>query len=126
MRVGVNVSALQLRRRAFIEQALELVAGLAEEGGGIEVEITETALLQDLGTSRRRLERLREAGVRIAIDDFGTGYSSLALLPRLPIDALKIDRSFIQGLPDDRARDAPRARVRPVAGIPARPSGPGR
>ena len=103
MRVGVNVSALQLRRRAFIEQALELVAGLAEEGGGIEVEITETALLQDLGTSRRRLERLREAGVRIAIDDFGTGYSSLALLPRLPIDALKIDRSFIQGLPDDRA-----------------------
>jgi diguanylate cyclase (GGDEF)-like protein len=103
MRVGVNVSALQLRRRAFVEQTLELLAGLPGEGGGIEVEITETALLQDLATSRRRLERLREAGVRIAIDDFGTGYSSLALLPRLPIDALKIDRSFIQGLPDDRA-----------------------
>ncbi|HEY2591490.1 MAG TPA: EAL domain-containing protein, partial [Steroidobacteraceae bacterium] len=85
------------------EQTLELVAGLPGEGGGIELEITETALLQDLETSRRRLERLREAGVRIAIDDFGTGYSSLALLPRLPIDALKIDRSFIQGLPDDRA-----------------------
>ena len=102
IRVGVNVSALQLRRRAFIEQTLELVQGLPGEESGLEVEITETALLQDLKTSRRRLERLRQAGVRIAIDDFGTGYSSLALLPRLPIDALKIDRSFIQGLPADR------------------------
>ncbi|HXS26891.1 MAG TPA: GGDEF domain-containing response regulator [Steroidobacteraceae bacterium] len=103
IRVGVNVSALQLRRRAFVEQTLELLARVFGEPGGIEVEITETALLQDFETSRRRLERLREAGVRIAIDDFGTGYSSLALLPSLPIDALKIDRSFIQGLPDDRA-----------------------
>lgn len=102
VRVGVNVSAIQLRRRAFVEQTLELLARLPADAG-IEIEITETGLLLDLDTSRRRLERLRAAGVRIAIDDFGTGYSSLALLPRLPIDALKIDRSFIRGLPEDRA-----------------------
>jgi diguanylate cyclase (GGDEF)-like protein len=103
VRVAVNVSAAQIRRRAFVEQTLELIERLPGEAGGIEVEITETGLLQDLDTSRRRLERLRAAGVRIAIDDFGTGYSSLALLPRLPIDALKIDQSFVHGLPDDRA-----------------------
>lgn len=102
VRVGVNVSAVQIRRRTFVEQTLELVSRLPD-AAGIEVEITETGLLQDLDTIRRRLERLRAAGVRIAIDDFGTGYSSLALLPSLPIDALKIDRSFIHGLPDDRA-----------------------
>ncbi|MGH8220594.1 MAG: putative bifunctional diguanylate cyclase/phosphodiesterase [Steroidobacteraceae bacterium] len=103
VRVGVNVSAIQLRRRTFVEQTLELIARLPGDAGAIDVEITETGLLQGLHTSRRRLERLRGAGVRVAIDDFGTGYSSLALLPSLPIDALKIDRSFVRGLPDDRA-----------------------
>ena len=103
VRVSVNVSAIQIRRRAFVDQVLETLARLTGAGYGVDVEITETGLLQDLATSRRKLEQLREAGVRIAIDDFGTGYSSLALLPSLPVDSLKIDRSFIRGLPDDRA-----------------------
>jgi EAL domain-containing protein (putative c-di-GMP-specific phosphodiesterase class I) len=60
-------------------------------------------LLQDLEGTSRKLHELREAGLRIAIDDFGTGYSSLALLSKLPVDLLKIDRSFISGLPADRA-----------------------
>ncbi len=102
VRVAVNVSAIQIRRRTFVEQILEVLRRLPGGGCGIDVEITETGLLQDLEASRRKLEQLREAGVRIAIDDFGTGYSSLALLPSLPVDALKIDRSFIRGLPDDR------------------------
>ncbi|MGH8259602.1 MAG: EAL domain-containing protein, partial [Steroidobacteraceae bacterium] len=103
VRVSVNVSVIQIRRRAFVDQVLEALRRLPPEGYGVDLEITETGLLRDLETSRRKLQVLREAGVRIAIDDFGTGYSSLALLPQLPIDLLKIDRSFISGLPDDRA-----------------------
>jgi len=103
LRVGVNVSALQIRRRSFVPQVLEILGGLPEAGWGVDLEITETGLLHDLQATRRKLEQLREAGMRIALDDFGTGYSSLALLPQLPIDLLKIDRSFISGLPDDAA-----------------------
>jgi diguanylate cyclase (GGDEF)-like protein/PAS domain S-box-containing protein len=103
LRVAVNFSALQIRRRRFVEEVLQIVDGLGEEGYGLDVEITETSLLQNLDDACRKLRRLREAGIRIAIDDFGTGYSSLGLLPTLPVDILKIDRIFIQGLPSDRA-----------------------
>jgi PAS domain S-box-containing protein/diguanylate cyclase (GGDEF)-like protein len=103
LRVAVNVSALQIRRRSFVPQVLAAVSGWPMQGYGIDLEITETGLLQDLESTTRKLRELREAGVRIAIDDFGTGYSSLGLLSRLPVDLLKIDRVFISGLPDDRA-----------------------
>jgi len=63
----------------------------------LDVELTEGALLDDLGETRRALERLRDLGVTVSIDDFGTGYSSLGYLTQLPIDTLKIDRSFITG-----------------------------
>ena len=80
---------------------------MLEEAGeprvGLDLEITESSVLRDLEDTRRKLRRLREAGVRIAIDDFGTGYSALGLLPTLPLDILKIDRVFIQGLPSDPA-----------------------
>lgn len=102
LRVGVNVAALQIRRRNFVETVLRHAAGWARDGFGIDLEITETGLLQDLEGTSRKLHELREAGLRIAIDDFGTGYSSLALLSKLPVDLLKIDRSFISGLPQDR------------------------
>jgi EAL domain-containing protein (putative c-di-GMP-specific phosphodiesterase class I) len=68
---------------------------------GLDIEITEGALLDDCAAEVKRLTRLRTDGVRIAIDDFGTGYSSLSRLSDLPIDTLKIDRSFIHRLPDD-------------------------
>jgi EAL domain-containing protein (putative c-di-GMP-specific phosphodiesterase class I) len=103
LRVAVNVSALQIRRRNFVEAVLKQVNGWPGEGFGIDLEITETGLLQDLEATSRKLRELRRAGLRIAIDDFGTGYSSLALLSKLPVDLLKIDRSFIRGLPSDRA-----------------------
>jgi len=103
LRVAVNVAALQIRRRNFVETVLKHTAGWAAPGYGIDLEITESGLLQDLEGTSKKLRELREAGLRIAIDDFGTGYSSLSLLSRLPVDLLKIDRSFISGLPADRA-----------------------
>jgi EAL domain-containing protein (putative c-di-GMP-specific phosphodiesterase class I) len=105
LRVAVNVSALELRRRTFVSQVLEAVKRLprGEPHFELELEITETALLQDVEGTSRRLRELRAAGVRIALDDFGTGYSSLGLLSQLPVDVLKIDRSFVEGLPGDAA-----------------------
>lgn len=104
LRIGVNVSPLQLRRRAFVGHVLEQVGGLPndEPGYGVDLEITESMLLQDIKSTSAKLRELRAAGVRVALDDFGTGYSSLGLLSSLPVDALKIDRSFIRGLPSDR------------------------
>jgi diguanylate cyclase (GGDEF)-like protein len=99
VRVAVNVSPLQLRQRDFVDRFLSIVSGdLAGEAGGIDIEITESMLMRDVDLSIRKLGALREAGVAVAIDDFGTGYSSLSLLGRLPIDTLKIDRSFVQGI----------------------------
>ncbi len=101
VRVAINVSPLQLRRRDFVDHLLRNVEPAHEFGAGsIDIEITESMLLQDLELSIRKLAELREAGVGIAIDDFGTGYSSLSLLARLPIDTLKIDRSFVQSIAD--------------------------
>ena len=104
VRVAVNVSALQLKQPEFVHGLLVLAERLAPLAGfGLDIEITETTLLQDLEGTSRKLRELRQAGIRIALDDFGTGYSSLALLSKLPVDLLKIDRSFVTGLPDDPA-----------------------
>ena len=103
VRIAVNVSAQQIRRRTFVEHFLAAAARCAADGFGLDLEITETGLLHDVDGASRKLRELRTAGMRIAIDDFGTGYSSLGLLSKLPVDLLKIDRSFISGLPDDRA-----------------------
>jgi len=103
VRVAVNVSALQVRRRTFVDSVLKVASGWTTNDYGVDIEITETGLLQDLEGTSRKLRELRGAGLRIAIDDFGTGYSSLGLLSKLPVDLLKIDRAFISGLPADRA-----------------------
>ncbi len=103
IRVAVNVSTQQICRRRFVEEVLQVLKEAGEPRVGLDLEITESSVLRDLEDTRRKLRRLREAGVRIAIDDFGTGYSALGLLPTLPLDILKIDRVFIQGLPNDPA-----------------------
>ena len=104
IRVAVNVSAQQLKQREFLHGLLGLAERLAPLAGfGLDIEITETTLLQDLEGTSEKLRELRKAGIRVALDDFGTGYSSLALLSKLPVDALKIDRSFVTGLPEDAA-----------------------
>lgn len=103
LRVAVNVSVQQVRRRNFVDQVLAAVAACRGEGFGIDLELTETGLLHDMEGASRKLRELRNAGMRVAIDDFGTGYSSLGLLSKLPVDLLKIDRSFISELPTNRA-----------------------
>jgi diguanylate cyclase (GGDEF)-like protein len=104
LRVAVNVSAQQLKQREFLHGLLALAERLAPlEGFGLDIEITETTLLQDLEGTSAKLRELRKAGIRVALDDFGTGYSSLGLLSKLPVDLLKIDRSFVSGLPTDAA-----------------------
>ncbi len=100
VRVAVNVSPLQLRRRDFVQGVLASVAPLAGQPAGVDIEITESMLMQDIELSIDKLWRLREAGIGVAIDDFGAGYSSLRLLSRLPVDTLKIDQSFIKGIVD--------------------------
>ena len=100
IRVAVNVSPLQLRQRDFVDRVASGIAPVIELAAGIDIEITESMLMQDIEVSIRKLSQLRETGIGVAIDDFGTGYSSLRLLARLPVDTLKIDRSFIQGITD--------------------------
>ena len=100
IRVAVNVSTWQLRRRDFVDRVLSHVGkDLIEAPCGFDVEITESALLHDSDDAMSKLSLLRAAGIGIAIDDFGTGYSSLSRLSLLPVDTLKIDRSFVAGLP---------------------------
>ncbi|HUQ26784.1 MAG TPA: EAL domain-containing protein [Burkholderiales bacterium] len=99
-RVAVNVSAIQLRQRDFVgivEQAI--LEGLAPTA--IDLEITESLLMQDVRENIEKLKAVRALGVQIAIDDFGTGYSSLGYLSQLPVQYLKIDRSFIMRMHDD-------------------------
>jgi diguanylate cyclase (GGDEF)-like protein/PAS domain S-box-containing protein len=103
-RVAVNVSALQLRRRSFAADIRGALGEEAGDGGGLDLEITESLLMNEIDESIRKLREVRAMGISIALDDFGTGYSSLAYLSKLPIDLLKIDRGFVRGMtenPDD-------------------------
>lgn len=97
-RVAVNISPVQLRRRAFADHLLDLVGEWRNENVGIDIEITEGVLIDDVSSAVSQLRVLRRSGIRVAIDDFGTGYSSLSRLAELPVDMLKIDRSFVSGL----------------------------
>jgi diguanylate cyclase (GGDEF)-like protein len=103
IRIAVNVSPPELRRP---HTAREILAGIGDLAGdpdwGIDIEITEGALVADSSICVHSLRLLRDAGMRISIDDFGTGFSSLGRLAELPIDTLKIDRSFTARLPADR------------------------
>ena len=96
--IAVNVSAVQLDADEVIDDIRDALASSALDPKALTIEVTETALMRNVDETARRLAALKQLGVRIAIDDFGTGYSSLAHLQRFPVDALKIDRSFISGL----------------------------
>ena len=98
VRIAVNLSPLQLRNRDFIESIRKLIGGCAEDAEGLELEITESLIMEDVELSVSSLQAIRSMGVRVAIDDFGTGFSSLSYLSRLPVDAVKIDRSFIENM----------------------------
>ncbi|WP_181782033.1 putative bifunctional diguanylate cyclase/phosphodiesterase, partial [Pseudonocardia pini] len=99
--VSVNVSPVQLPEPTFVDEVVALLAETGLPPERLQLEITEQAVLGDEPASMDALAALRAAGVRLALDDFGTGYSSLAWLRRLPVHALKIDGSFIDGLRHD-------------------------
>ncbi|MFN8524977.1 MAG: EAL domain-containing protein [Chloroflexota bacterium] len=94
--ISVNLSARQLRLPTLVADILQTLLDTGLDPSLLTLEVTETVLMQDVEGTIRKLEALRELGVRLAIDDFGTGYSSLSYLQRLPIDILKIDKSFLQ------------------------------
>jgi diguanylate cyclase (GGDEF)-like protein len=100
-RVAVNVSATQLRERGFDQMVASALADARLPASQLELEITETALIENIDQAVGILQRLRATGVRISIDDFGTGLASLSYLKRLPIDQLKIDISFIRDIMHD-------------------------
>jgi diguanylate cyclase (GGDEF)-like protein/PAS domain S-box-containing protein len=104
--IGVNVSVLQLLRGNLPEQIRNLIRDLGVPANRIELEVTESMVMQNAEQTTHVLNELRKLGITLAIDDFGTGYSSLVYLKRLPIDTLKIDKEFIGDLtrdPDDEA-----------------------
>jgi diguanylate cyclase (GGDEF)-like protein/PAS domain S-box-containing protein len=95
IRIAVNVSALQLHRRSFIAEIEEAVAIDPHAAEGLELEITESMIMEDIEHNITSLKAIRAMGINIAIDDFGTGFSSLSYLSKLPVNTLKIDRSFV-------------------------------
>lgn len=99
--VAVNISALHFQQKTFSQEVAGILAqsGLAPEY--LELELTESSILRDADTTISTMNRLKGLGLKLSLDDFGTGYSSLSQLKRLPLDALKVDQSFVRGLPDD-------------------------
>jgi diguanylate cyclase (GGDEF)-like protein len=103
--VAINVSARQLRDERMPGDVFEAIARHGIDAGLLEIEITESGLIEDATLAKAKLESLAAAGVRIALDDYGTGFSGLTMLRQMPIDAIKIDRSFVKDIRND-ASDA--------------------
>jgi EAL domain-containing protein (putative c-di-GMP-specific phosphodiesterase class I) len=107
LNVAVNLSARQFQQQDLAQTILKIIEETGLEPGNLDLEITESSIMKNAEAAIKTLEELKKTGIRISIDDFGTGYSSLGYLKRLPIDILKIDRSFVQDVtsnPDDAAR----------------------
>ena len=96
--IAVNISPLQFAREDFADMVAEILSESGMSGNRLMLELTESTVMRNFQESARQMKRLKKLGVRISVDDFGTGYSSLSYLHRLPIDVLKIDRSFMQTL----------------------------
>jgi diguanylate cyclase (GGDEF)-like protein len=113
LRVAVNVSAHQFSVPSFAQDVADRLAEAGLPADRFELELTKSLLMHDLSASRAMLEELAGAGVQVSVDDFGTGYSSLAHLRRFPVDALKIDRAFVNELDEEEGR----AIVRTIVGL---------
>jgi predicted signal transduction protein with EAL and GGDEF domain len=102
--ISVNVSPWQFARPDYVRQVGQILARHRVEPHHLTLEITETALLYDIEETIEKLKALRAMGLKVSLDDFGTGYSSLAYLKKLPLDQLKIDKSFVQDIEEERSR----------------------
>lgn len=100
-RVAVNLSPRQFTDPDLLDNMRKIIRSVEIDARFLEIEITESTLMENVGYAIHILNQLKELGITIAIDDFGTGYSSLAMLKRLPVDKLKIDRSFVKELNSD-------------------------
>ena len=101
--VAVNVSNVQFRSRHLVDRVREILGETRLPPELLEIEITESAIMEPVQDAVLHLDGLRSLGVQLALDDFGTGYSSLAALKRLPLQVLKVDQSFVRGLPEDKS-----------------------
>lgn len=101
--VSINISAIQYKRKDFVPQLLDIMQKYQVDPSEIELEITESILIEDFAEVKEKLTMLRDYGIRISLDDFGTGFSSLAYLNGLPIDTLKIDKSFVDRVNTDES-----------------------
>ena len=99
--MSVNLSGRQFQNPGLVDQITRILRETGLEPSALKLEITESVLMQDAESTASRMRALTDIGVRFAIDDFGTGYSSLSYLRRFPVDTLKIDRSFVEGLGAD-------------------------
>jgi diguanylate cyclase (GGDEF)-like protein/PAS domain S-box-containing protein len=104
--VSINVSALQFRRAAFCDRVRTVIAAAGIDPQRVVIELTETAIMENLAEAIDILNEVKKLGVRVALDDFGTGYSSLSSLSTLPLDKLKIDQSFVRRIETDHASRA--------------------
>ncbi|MCD7058924.1 ammonium transporter [Pelagibacterium xiamenense] len=100
--VSINVSPVQFRDRTFVEKVLGIIEEVGIAPQRVELELTESVLVEDEGRAISIFKRLKAVGIKIALDDFGTGYSSLSYLQSFPFDCIKVDRSFVQNLSDDK------------------------
>lgn len=101
--LSINISAMQYRREDFVSELIRVLNEYQVDPTAVELEITESVLIDDFNAVSEKLKILKEYGIRISLDDFGTGFSSLAYLKKLPIDTLKIDKSFIDTVLSDSA-----------------------
>jgi len=101
VRIAVNFTARQLKDEAMVEKVLHALAITGLPAHTLDLELTESSLMDNSDLSIGKMNELRSSGVNISIDDFGTGFSSLSYLKRFPLNALKIDRSFISDIPGD-------------------------
>jgi diguanylate cyclase (GGDEF)-like protein/PAS domain S-box-containing protein len=120
LKVSVNVSSRELRDPGFVDSVARTLAATGVAPARLTLEITETALLEDLPQATRILGELRGMGVCVALDDFGAGYSSLSYLDRLPVDVVKIDRTFIAGITKTSKRETLKTIARLLASIDVR------
>jgi diguanylate cyclase (GGDEF)-like protein len=106
LRIAVNISARHFQQKNFLARLVEILEETGLDPNNLELELTETSIMENADSAVKLLADIRKRGVKVAIDDFGTGYSSLSYLKRLPIDTVKLDRSFVNGAttdPDDAA-----------------------
>ena len=115
--MAVNLSARQLQRPEIVQEIAQILLETGLPPECLVLEITESVMMQDMALSNERLTQLKQLGVLLAVDDFGTGYSSLNYIRRFPVDILKVDKSFVDGVSDGGEESALTAAIIELAGI---------